>query len=74
MFPVTRLRRLRRSQQIRDLLSETSIDTGKMMMPVFVDETTDRSVEVSSMPGGVRRYSLGGLLGDYLRSWRKRGG
>ena len=45
------MRRLRTSQEIRDLVSETGIDLNKLVMPVFVDETIKKPQEIRSMPG-----------------------
>ena len=66
MFPVSRPRRLRTSEKIRDLVSETCLDTKKLIMPVFVDETAKKPVPITSMPGISRQTldSLGGYLGD----------
>ena len=60
MFPVSRPRRLRTSQTIRDLVSESSIDTRKLIMPVFVDENAEKPRPVRSMPG-ISRYPVNGL-------------
>jgi porphobilinogen synthase len=35
-FPITRLRRLRRTGQLRDLVRETSLTTDDLVMPLFV--------------------------------------
>jgi porphobilinogen synthase len=35
-FPITRLRRLRRSMELRDLVRETSLSVGDLVMPLFV--------------------------------------
>ncbi|HUZ81346.1 MAG TPA: hypothetical protein VMU73_03800, partial [Gaiellaceae bacterium] len=35
-FPATRLRRLRRSGQLRDLVRETSVSVDDLVMPLFV--------------------------------------
>jgi len=51
MFPTVRLRRTRKNQNIRDIFSETSIDPGKMVMPIFIDETIEGKREIRSMPG-----------------------
>ena len=65
MFPAARPRRLRSSQNIRDMVSETSIDRKKLVMPVFVDESASSPVPVQSMPG-IYRQTLGSLE-DYLK-------
>lgn len=50
-FPVTRLRRLRRSQRLRDLVRETAIAPHDFIYPLFVCAGRDRIQPVSSMPG-----------------------
>ncbi len=60
MFPVARPRRLRSSQNIRDMVSETSMDRGKLVMPVFVDESATSPVQIESMPG-IYRQALSSL-------------
>ena len=48
-----RPRRLR-TDGIRPLVSETSLDVTDLMAPVFVDATTDERVPIESMPGHER--------------------
>ena len=50
MFPDVRLRRLRKGK-IRNLVRETTLSVDDLVQPIFVDETIDSPVEVSSMPG-----------------------
>ncbi len=57
MFPVTRMRRYRLNENIRDIFKETIIRSDKLIMPVFVDETEKSRKEIPSMPG-IYRYSL----------------
>lgn len=37
-FPNTRLRRLRQAKNIRQLVSNTSIDVGKLVFPLFIKQ------------------------------------
>jgi porphobilinogen synthase len=53
MNPTDRPRRLR-TDGIRPLVSETSLDATDLMAPVFVDATTDERVAIESMPGHER--------------------
>ncbi len=53
-FPTTRLRRLRVSRLVRDLISETEIRLDKLIMPIFVKEGIDEPEEIESMPGQYR--------------------
>ena len=57
MFPVERMRRYRLNSNIRDIFTETSINSDKLIMPVFVDETAKSKTAIKSMPG-IYRYSL----------------
>lgn len=50
-FPVTRLRRLRRTPQIRDLVRETRLTPGSFVYPMFVCPGEGVRKEVGSMPG-----------------------
>lgn len=60
MFPALRMRRLRSSQHMRDLFSETPINYEKLVMPVFVEEGLEGKREIKSMPG-IFRHSLESL-------------
>ncbi|WP_152039406.1 porphobilinogen synthase [Salinigranum salinum] len=53
MNPTDRPRRLR-TDGIRPVVSETSLDATDLMAPVFVDATTDERVAIESMPGHER--------------------
>ncbi len=50
MFPITRLRRLRKDK-FRPLVRQTGLDVNDLICPIFVDETIKEPVEISSMPG-----------------------
>ncbi|MCZ6625862.1 MAG: porphobilinogen synthase [Deltaproteobacteria bacterium] len=50
-FPVTRLRRLRRNEMLRDLVRETALGPKDFIYPLFVCPGKDRADPVSSMPG-----------------------
>lgn len=60
LFPTSRMRRLRGSGAIRDLVSETLIDTKHLVLPLFVTEK--EAGPIPSMPG-VERHSVEGLVG-----------
>ena len=51
--PTNRPRRLR-TDGIRPLVSETTLDAQDLIAPVFVDETLDERLPISSMPGHER--------------------
>jgi len=50
-FPVTRLRRLRKSPVIRDLVRETKLSRDDLVMPLFVRPGKGVQKEIASMPG-----------------------
>ena len=50
-FPELRLRRLRRTQALRDLVRETTLTAADLIYPVFVEEGIDHPLPVASMPG-----------------------
>ncbi|HEY4042131.1 MAG TPA: porphobilinogen synthase, partial [Rhodopila sp.] len=50
-FPLTRLRRLRSSQVMRDLLQEHLVALNDLIYPIFVEEELDDFAPVESMPG-----------------------
>ena len=53
----SRLRRLRRTESIRELVSENRVDVSNVMAPVFVREGEGIVQPVEAMPG-VNRYSV----------------
>jgi len=60
--PETRLRRQRRSEGLRRLLSETRLDTQEFVAPIIVRYGSGIVEKVESMPG-VSRYSVDRLTG-----------
>lgn len=60
-FPDVRLRRLRRTQAIRDLFQETHLSVKDFIAPIFVQEGLKKPEQVGSMPD-VWRLPLGGLV------------
>ena len=68
-YPKTRLRRLRKSKWMRNLISETSISNSDLVMPIFIREGKNKIESVKSMPG-VKRYSID-RLSSILNQVRK---
>jgi porphobilinogen synthase len=60
-FPQTRLRRLRRTPVLRDLVRETRLDPGDFVMPLFVEAGLDGRSAIEAMPG-VDRLSIGAAV------------
>ena len=53
-FPVSRPRRLRRTQALRDLVAETRLDVNDLVAPLFVREGIDSPIPITSLPGVVQ--------------------
>jgi porphobilinogen synthase len=53
-FPVSRLRRLRTTPALRDLVAETTVRTADLIAPLFVREGIDEAVPIKSLPGVVQ--------------------
>lgn len=53
-FPVSRPRRLRRTQALRDLVAETRLDVNDLVAPLFVREGIDAPIPIASLPGVVQ--------------------
>ncbi len=56
-FPITRMRRLRRTETLRSMVRETRLSRADLVQPLFVVEGNGRREPVASMPG-VNRYSV----------------
>ncbi|MCW2955936.1 MAG: Porphobilinogen synthase, partial [Thermoleophilia bacterium] len=53
-FPATRLRRLRRTTALRDLVRETHLRAGDLVLPMFVIHGSDTREPLESIPGHAR--------------------
>jgi porphobilinogen synthase len=62
-FPRTRLRRLRRTGALRDLVRETTLAPSDLVLPLFVEEGLDGRSAIGSMPG-VDRLSVAEAVAD----------
>ena len=59
-FPNTRMRRIRQSKWIRNLIEENTISSNDMIWPIFLNEGSNVKEEIDTMPG-VFRYSVDNL-------------
>ena len=50
-FPALRLRRLRKSETIRSMVRETTVDSGDFVYPLFIVEGRGVKKEINSLPG-----------------------
>lgn len=55
-FPTTRLRRMRQTPWLRDMVAETTLTVKDLVWPIFL-RTTETQRDVTAMPG-VYRYTL----------------
>ncbi len=65
-FPNVRLRRLRTTPAVRDLLKETRLSAKDLIAPVFVQEGLKKPEEIGSMPD-IQRLPLSRLAGEVDR-------
>jgi porphobilinogen synthase len=56
-FPATRLRRLRKTGVLRDMVRETDLSPAHLVYPMFVELGTDSRTPIEAMPG-VDRLSI----------------
>ena len=56
-FPQTRLRRLRKTAVLRDLVRETELSARQLVYPMFVELGTDSRTPIEAMPG-IDRLSI----------------
>src|SRR5256885_2067706 len=62
-FPQTRLRRLRQTPVLRELVRETRLDPGDFVMPLFVEAGLDGRTPIDAMPG-VDRLSISAAVAE----------
>ncbi len=72
-FPTTRMRRLRKSQNIRDILSETKLLKENLIYPIFVKDGLEDGCkeEISTMPDEYR-YSVNDAV-EFAKTLEKDG-
>lgn len=67
-FPITRLRRLRRTPAIRAMLRETELNPTDFIYPVFVRPGTGIQRPISSMPG-ISQWSVDRLVEEVASAY-----
>ena len=60
-YPLSRLRRLRSSKSIRDLVAENKLSTDDLIQPIFVKELLKEKEEIESLKG-IYRHSEESIL------------
>ncbi|RMF91207.1 MAG: porphobilinogen synthase, partial [Methanobacteriota archaeon] len=53
-FPTRRMRRLRRTGILRDMVAETALSKSDLIYPIFIDENLKAKRPIASMPGQYR--------------------
>ena len=56
-YPKSRLRRLRKSRWIKDLVSENNLSHKDLILPIFVRDGKNKVDSIKTMPG-IKRYSV----------------
>ncbi len=67
MFPEQRMRRLRRTQNIRNMVQEVQLNMNDYIYPIFVVEGENIKKPINSMPG-IYQFSLDHLLEEVQRA------
>src|SRR3954453_18216462 len=62
-FPATRMRRLRRTAVLRDLVRETRLEPADLVLPLFVEAGLAGRKAIEAMPG-VDRLSISEAVTD----------
>ena len=60
-FPALRMRRLRKTSVIRDLVREVQLQKSDLIQPLFIEEGLTTDIPISTMPGQ-RRLSPGSVI------------
>ena len=62
-FPIRRLRRLRKTEKIRDLVQEISLSPKDLICPIFVEEGIQPKKQIQSMPA-MERLPLSDIVNE----------
>ncbi len=66
-FPTVRMRRLRRTPAMREMLDEVKISPNQLIYPVFVEENAKKPVPINAMPG-VSRFPINQVADEARRA------
>ncbi|MEE8175935.1 MAG: porphobilinogen synthase, partial [Gemmatimonadota bacterium] len=69
-FPEVRMRRLRRTGVLRQLVRETQLSPSDLVYPLFVSEGESGRTPIPSMPG-VDRLSIAALVQEVSEAWEE---
>jgi porphobilinogen synthase len=62
-YPATRLRRLRRTPRLRDLVRETRLEAADLVLPLFVEDGLEGRAPIAAMPG-VDRLGIDAVVAE----------
>ena len=62
-FPIRRLRRLRKTEKIRDLVQEISLSPKDLICPIFVEDGIQTKKQIQSMPA-IERLPLSDIVNE----------
>ena len=67
-FPITRLRRLRQSASLRNLVSETAISPEHFIYPLFISEEIQNPQAITAMPG-MKQWTVDTVIKEAKRAY-----
>jgi porphobilinogen synthase len=67
-FPITRLRRLRQNEPIRNLVSETAISPSHFIYPLFISEEIKKPKDILAMPG-IKQWTVDTVVQEAQRAY-----
>ena len=53
-FPTVRMRRLRKTAALREMLNQVTLNPSHLIYPIFVEEGIKKAVPIGAMPGYCR--------------------
>ena len=65
-FPTQRMRRLRRTDRVRAMVRETTLEPGDLIAPLFVKEGLSRPAPLEALPGQPQ-HTVGSLVAECSR-------
>lgn len=68
-FPITRLRRLRQNEKLRNLVSETTLSLDHFIYPLFISEEITRPQLISAMPG-INQWTIATIAKEAERIYK----
>jgi porphobilinogen synthase len=68
-FPITRLRRLRQNENLRNLVSETILSPEHFIYPLFISEEIKEPQAISAMPG-INQWTVISVVKEAERAYK----